>query len=55
MKKLITDMAEKMYSDIYVKRYKPFMSLLTVFKSQRMYQNLLYWQKLALVVKLMMN
>lgn len=28
MKRLITDMAEKMYSDIYVKRYKPFMALL---------------------------
>jgi pimeloyl-ACP methyl ester carboxylesterase len=35
MKKLITDMAEKMYSDIYVKRYKPFMSLLTVFQKPK--------------------
>ena len=35
MKRLITDMAEKMYSDIYVKRYKPFMSLLTVFQKPK--------------------
>ena len=35
MKKLITDMAEKMYSDIYVKRYKPFMSLLTFFQKPK--------------------
>lgn len=29
MKGLVADMAEKMYSDEYVKRYKPFMPLLT--------------------------
>ncbi|MGN0774721.1 MAG: alpha/beta fold hydrolase [Candidatus Ventricola sp.] len=30
MKQLIEDMAEKMYSDAYLTRYKPFMPLLTV-------------------------
>lgn len=55
IKKLITDMAERMYSDIYVKRYKPFMPLLAVCRSQRMYQDLSHWQKLVLVVKLMTN
>ena len=30
MKALITDMAEKMYSDSYLKRYKPLLPLLTV-------------------------
>jgi len=35
MKRLITDMAEKMYSDIYVKRYKPFMSLLAVLQKPK--------------------
>ncbi len=29
MKELVADMAEKMYSDAYVKRYRPFMPLLT--------------------------
>lgn len=29
-KQLVLDMAEKMYSDAYVKRYKPFMPLLTL-------------------------
>ena len=35
MKALITDMAEKMYSDAYVKRYKPFMSLLTLLQKPK--------------------
>lgn len=30
MKELVTDMAEKMYSDAYVKKYRPFMPLLTI-------------------------
>jgi pimeloyl-ACP methyl ester carboxylesterase len=29
MKELVADMAEKIYSDAYVKRYRPFMPLLT--------------------------
>lgn len=35
MKQLITDMAEKMYSDAYLKRYKPFMPLLTALQKPR--------------------
>lgn len=30
MKELVADMAEKMYSDAYAKRYRPFMPLLTI-------------------------
>ena len=32
IKGLVTDMAVKMYSDNYMKRYRPFMPLLTVFQ-----------------------
>ena len=35
MKQLITDMAEKMYSDAYLKRYKPLMPLLTALQKPR--------------------
>ena len=35
MKSLITDMALKMYSDSYVKRYRPFMPLLTVLQKPK--------------------
>lgn len=35
MKHLIADFAEKMYSDAYVKRYKPFMPLLTVLQKPK--------------------
>lgn len=35
MKQLITDMAEKMYSDAYIKRYKPLMPLLTVLQKPK--------------------
>lgn len=35
MKQLVMDMAEKMYSDAYVKRYKPFMPLLTVMQKPK--------------------
>lgn len=35
MKSLIADMAEKMYSDSYVKRYRPFISLLTVLQKPK--------------------
>ena len=34
-KRLTTDMAEKMYSDAYLKRYKPFLPLLTLFQKPR--------------------
>ena len=51
MKKLITDMAEKMYSDIYVKRYKPFMSLLTVFQKPKNVQKFIVLAKACLSCK----
>ena len=35
IKSLIMDMAEKMYSDSYVRRYKPFMPLLTVMQKPK--------------------
>ncbi len=35
MKELVVDMAAKMYSDEYVKRYKPFMPLLTIFQKPK--------------------
>lgn len=41
MKGLVTDMAVKMYSDTYVKKYKPFMPLLTVLQRPRDVQRFL--------------
>lgn len=35
MKKLVADMATKMYSDSYVRRYRPFMSLLTALQKPK--------------------
>ena len=35
MKELVEDMAIRMYSDAYVKRYKPFMPLLTVMQKPK--------------------
>ncbi len=35
MKALVADMAEKMYSEAYVRRYRPFMPLLTVLQKPR--------------------
>lgn len=35
MKQLVADMAEKMYSDAYIKRYKPFMPLLTALQKPK--------------------
>ncbi len=35
MKQLVTDMAIKMYSDAYVKKYKPFIPLLTVLQKPK--------------------
>ncbi len=35
MKGLVADMAEKMYSDAYVKRYRPFMPLLTLLQKPK--------------------
>ena len=35
MKELVADMAKKMYSDAYVKRYRPFMPLLTILQKPK--------------------
>ncbi len=35
MKQLVTDMAEKMYSDEYVRRYKPFIPLLAILQKPK--------------------
>lgn len=35
MKALVADMAEKMYSDAFVKRYRPFMPLLTILQKPK--------------------
>ena len=48
MKQLIMDMAEKMYSDAYVKRYKPFMQLLTVMQKPKDVQRFIILAKACL-------
>ena len=35
MKELVADMAKKMYSDAYVKRYRPFIPLLTILQKPK--------------------
>ena len=35
MKEFVTDMADKMYSDAYVKRYRPFLPLLTILQKPK--------------------
>lgn len=35
MKELVTDMAEKMYSDAYIKRYRPLLPLLTILQKPK--------------------
>lgn len=35
MKELVADMAERMYSDAYVKRYRPFLPLLTILQKPK--------------------
>lgn len=35
MKDFVVDMAEKMYSDLYVKRYRPFLPLLTILQKPK--------------------
>ncbi len=35
MKELVIDMAEKMYSEVYVKRYRPFIPLLTILQKPK--------------------
>lgn len=48
MRELVTDMAEKMYSDEYVKRYKPFMPLLTVLQQPKDVQRFMILAKSCL-------
>lgn len=48
MKRLVRDMAEKMYSDAYVKRYKPFMPLLTVLQKPKDAQRFIHLAKACL-------
>lgn len=48
MKRLVRDMAEKMYSDAYVKRYKPFMPLLTALQKPRDAQRFIHLAKACL-------
>ncbi|MGN0992095.1 MAG: alpha/beta fold hydrolase [Candidatus Ventricola sp.] len=48
MKQLVRDMAEKMYSDAYVKRYKPFLPLLTVLQKPRDAQHFIHLAKACL-------
>ena len=48
MKQLVMDMAEKMYSDAYVKRYKPFMPLLTVMQKPKDAQRFIILAKACL-------
>ena len=48
MKALIADMAEKMYSEQYVKRYKPFLPLLTIFQKPKDVQRFIRLAKACL-------
>lgn len=47
-KQLVFDMAEKMYSDAYVKRYKPFMPLLTLVQKPKNVERFLILTKACL-------
>lgn len=42
IKQLVMDMAEKSYSDAYLKRYKPFMPLLTVMQKPKDFNKRVY-------------
>jgi pimeloyl-ACP methyl ester carboxylesterase len=48
MNRLVTDMAEKMYSDSYLKRYKPIMPLLTVLQKPKNVQRFIILAKACL-------
>ena len=45
MKQLVMDMAEKMYSDVYVKKYQPFMPLLTAMQKPKDAQRFIHLAK----------
>ena len=48
MKQLISDMAEKMYSDAYIRLYKPFMPLLTILQTPKDVQRFIVLTKSCL-------
>ncbi|MBR6570637.1 MAG: alpha/beta hydrolase [Clostridia bacterium] len=48
MKELVADMAEKMYSDAYVKRYRPYMPLLTLLQKPKDVQRFVILAKACL-------
>ena len=48
MKELIADMAEKMYSDAYVKRYRPFLPLLSILQKPKDVQRFVVLAKACL-------
>ena len=48
MKALVADMAEKMYSDTYVKRYRPFIPLLTILQKPKDVQRFVILAKACL-------
>lgn len=48
MKELVIDMAEKMYSDAYVKRYRPLMPLLTILQKPKDVQRFVILTKACL-------
>lgn len=48
MKELVADMAEKMYSDAYVKRYRPFLPLLTMLQKPKDVQRFVILAKACL-------
>lgn len=48
IKGLVADMAEKMYSDAYVKRYRPFMPLLTIMQKPKDVQRFVILAKACL-------
>ena len=48
MKELVADMAAKMYSDAYVKRYRPFMPLLTILQKPKEVQRFVILAKACL-------
>lgn len=48
MTQLVRDMAEKMYSEAYVKRYKPFMPLLTVLQKPKDAQRFIHLARACL-------
>ncbi|MDL2310404.1 alpha/beta hydrolase [Peptostreptococcaceae bacterium OttesenSCG-928-C18] len=55
MKRLVKDMAIQMYSDAYVKRYMPFMPLLTLLQKPKDIQRFIILARVALHAILMRN